>query len=386
MFGSLHQFKQVHRKLFGIESCSYWIGGISTCSLCSVPSGPSVANALTSVVYLHSDHLGSVSMVTDQGGNVASQQQYDPWGKVRSGGVTQTKLNYTGQRKDDTGLLYSHARYYDPSLARFMSPDSIVPGTSSGVGGAGGSVGAWQNSSLTVDFHESGYISSVSDENTLVLKQGFWTDQLERNGPTNSQALNRYSYGLGNPVKYVDPTGHGVDTCLPNSGCQAPKSNCVGYGTPNCYRGEDFMLTDQPIIPASQLPPNLGAAMRAKPGLTPAGLPGQKTKFGKAITDPSKGRFDFETDRIDDALYTARQLAGDLGENTRKMYDPKTGILIGEMSADGKRGWRIDSDHVNYWNWSGGKKGTGGMYGHIWVPKGQIGPHSEHIGYADYVP
>jgi hypothetical protein len=26
--------------------------------------------------------------------------------------------------------------------------------------------------------------------------------------PGNPQSLNRYSYGLNNPLKYVDPTGH----------------------------------------------------------------------------------------------------------------------------------------------------------------------------------
>ncbi|HET6262331.1 MAG TPA: S-layer homology domain-containing protein, partial [Chloroflexia bacterium] len=73
-------------------------------------TGPTVPNALTTVVYIHADHLGSTSMITDQGGNLVSSQQYDPWGKVPSGtpagGVTQTKLNYTGQLKDETGLLY----------------------------------------------------------------------------------------------------------------------------------------------------------------------------------------------------------------------------------------------------------------------------------------
>ncbi|MCS7003683.1 MAG: RHS repeat-associated core domain-containing protein, partial [Dehalococcoidia bacterium] len=46
---------------------------------------------------------------------------------MRAGGVEQTALNYTGQRLDATGLLYYHARYYDPALGRFISPDSIVP-------------------------------------------------------------------------------------------------------------------------------------------------------------------------------------------------------------------------------------------------------------------
>jgi RHS repeat-associated protein len=123
---------------------------------------------------MHSDHLGSVSTVTNQAGEVVSTQQFDPWGKVRSGGISVTKLNYTGQRKDDTGLLYYHSRYYDPSLARFVSPDSIVPGASSGVGGAGGTVGNWQNSKLTVVFHVNGFATEAVKENDLTLQKGFW--------------------------------------------------------------------------------------------------------------------------------------------------------------------------------------------------------------------
>ena len=65
-------------------------------------------------------------MVPSSSGVAVSQQEFDPWGKVRSGYVPQTRLNYTGQRLDDTGLLYYHARYYDPGLGRFVSPDSIV--------------------------------------------------------------------------------------------------------------------------------------------------------------------------------------------------------------------------------------------------------------------
>jgi RHS repeat-associated protein len=123
-------------------------------------------------------------------------------------------VNYfhrTGQRKDDTGLLYYHARYYDPSLARFVSPDSIVPGAASGVGGAGGSMGAWQNSGLTVDFHENGFVSSANSETALVLTEGFWSDERDVNGPRNPQALSRYSYVLNNPLRHIDPTGHNAD-------------------------------------------------------------------------------------------------------------------------------------------------------------------------------
>jgi RHS repeat-associated protein len=78
----------------------------------------------STVIYLHGDHLGSISVATSSTGAVVSKQEYTPWGAVRSGGVGQTTLNYTGQRRDGTGLLFYGARYYDPGLARFVSADS----------------------------------------------------------------------------------------------------------------------------------------------------------------------------------------------------------------------------------------------------------------------
>jgi hypothetical protein len=66
------------------------------------------------------------------------------------------------------------------------------------------------------------------------------------------------------------------------------------------------------------------------------------------------------------------------------MYDPKTGTLIGEKTADNLRGWRIDNDHVNYWDWSNGKRGNGGKYGHEFFPEEQCGPHSVSVNYAQW--
>ena len=104
-------------------------------------------------------------------------------------------------------------------------------------------------------------------------------------------------------------------------------------------------------------------------------------------SNPSKGRHDTSHEGptgYDNALAGARERAGNLGNNTQKMYDPKTGTLIGEQSFDGKQGWRIDGDHVNWWNWSDGKKGTGGTYGHEFFPPSQSGPHSQYPGYAPW--
>ena len=61
-------------------------------------------------------------------GALASQQEIDPWGRVRAGGMGQTTLNATGQRLDRTGLLSYHARSDDPVLGRFLSADRVVPG------------------------------------------------------------------------------------------------------------------------------------------------------------------------------------------------------------------------------------------------------------------
>jgi RHS repeat-associated protein len=132
--------------------------------------------------------------------------------------INDTTLNYTGQQLDGTNLLYYHARYYDPLLSRFVSPDTIVPGVESGKGGAAASVGAYQNHKLTVDYYEPNFISAVQKEHDLVLEKGFWfqlSGQERREvkdpwGPLNPQTLNRYAYVLNNPLRYVDPTGHDV--------------------------------------------------------------------------------------------------------------------------------------------------------------------------------
>jgi RHS repeat-associated protein len=105
--------------------------------------------------FMHSDHLGSSSLTTDASGNVVARQLYDAWGNVRYvNGSMPTDVGYTGQRQDTTGLTYLHARYYSNVSGRFISADTIVP------------------------------------------------------KPTSPQQFNRYSYGLNNPIKYIDPSGH----------------------------------------------------------------------------------------------------------------------------------------------------------------------------------
>lgn len=140
--------------------------------------------------YLHSDHLGSTSTTTcgntsgcgaTLSGGVLMRQSYYPYGGVRQAGNLPTDRTYTGQVEDDlTGLMYYNARYYASGLGRFISADTIVPGAG------------------------------------------------------NPQAFNRYSYVLGNPLKYTDPSGH-AQTCGGDSGadCGEDVRGLYFNGDPN---------------------------------------------------------------------------------------------------------------------------------------------------------
>lgn len=52
---------------------------------------------------------------------------YDAFGSVRSQTGQQGILGFTGQQTEPTGLSFLRARYYNSSLGRFISPDSVQP-------------------------------------------------------------------------------------------------------------------------------------------------------------------------------------------------------------------------------------------------------------------
>jgi RHS repeat-associated protein len=110
----------------------------------------------SAVYYLFGDHLGSTSVSYRVSDGQTLTQRYYAWGGIRPGpnNALPTDYTFTGQKLDATGLMYYGARYYDSSLGRFLSADTIVP--------------------------QAG----------------------------NPQALNRYSYVNNSPLKYVDPSGH----------------------------------------------------------------------------------------------------------------------------------------------------------------------------------
>lgn len=111
-----------------------------------------------------SDHLGSPVKQFNSSGILMEDTSYDPYGGVLSHtGTFDAKDGYTGHQEDvDTGLVYANARYYDPSIGRFMGQDM---------------------------FAKKYPYKALSDP----------------------QQLNYYSYGRNNPIFYTDPTGNCVD-------------------------------------------------------------------------------------------------------------------------------------------------------------------------------
>ncbi len=79
-----------------------------------------------------------------------------PYGEIRwNNGTNVTDFGFTSQRNDGYIKLIDYgARWYDPVLGRFISPDTIIP------------------------------------------------------DPANGQSFNRYTYVYNNPLKYTDPSGH----------------------------------------------------------------------------------------------------------------------------------------------------------------------------------
>ena len=108
--------------------------------------------------YLLGDHLGSTALTLDSSGVRQTELRYYPYGGARyNTGGQLTTYRFTGQRWDSgTALYFYQSRWYDPVVGRFLAADTIVP------------------------------------------------------QPQNPQSLNRYSYALGNPLRFVDPSGHRV--------------------------------------------------------------------------------------------------------------------------------------------------------------------------------
>jgi RHS repeat-associated protein len=87
-------------------------------------SGNATGSAQTR--YIHPDHLGSTSVVTDASGTVVQTLDYYPYGALRinsSVGGADSGRKYVDRFADQSTLDYLNARYYDSARGQFISED-----------------------------------------------------------------------------------------------------------------------------------------------------------------------------------------------------------------------------------------------------------------------
>lgn len=85
-----------------------------------------------SVTYFHADQLGSISFATDESQALLAHEQYFPSGELWVDQATDTAHTrqpflFAGKELDaETSLYYFGARYYDPRLGVWTSPDPML--------------------------------------------------------------------------------------------------------------------------------------------------------------------------------------------------------------------------------------------------------------------
>ncbi len=95
-----------------------------------------LASDIRETRYFHTDHLGSISVITDETGTVRERLSYGPFGKRRNLDWTNSAVQimavenhhgFTGhEHLDDVGFIHMNGRVYDPTLARFISADPNI--------------------------------------------------------------------------------------------------------------------------------------------------------------------------------------------------------------------------------------------------------------------
>jgi RHS repeat-associated protein len=87
------------------------------------------SSSINGVKYYTKDHLGSSSAITDAKGMVLRTVNAPYGSEVYNLGTADVAYKFTYKEKDNTGLDYFGARFYDPEVGRFITPDPAKVGS-----------------------------------------------------------------------------------------------------------------------------------------------------------------------------------------------------------------------------------------------------------------
>ena len=170
-YGHSHQRIKVSENIDGVLRNKTYVGA---CEFIDTRGGQPMARTLltsptgvfavaetvggkTTLHYVHKDHLGSWTTISDSHGNIEQESHFDAWGNCQNADNLMFDRGFTGHEHiRGMKLINMNGRLYDPVTSSMLSPDNNI-----------------QKSDYT-------------------------------------QNLNRYSYCFNNPLTYSDPDGNTI--------------------------------------------------------------------------------------------------------------------------------------------------------------------------------
>lgn len=142
-----------------------------------------------------------MTALTDSNSSVANTYTYDAYGNIlsSSGSVTNPYRFSTKEYSSTSGLIYFGARYYDPRVGRWITPDIVT----------------WGPDDLRI-FTNRWTLSDIIRYKLFLIDLGFLDPAVPNDirkylilelGATNPERFHRYAYCLNDPVNLVDPWG-----------------------------------------------------------------------------------------------------------------------------------------------------------------------------------
>jgi RHS repeat-associated protein len=158
--------------------------------------------------YFHDDHLGSTNFLTDATQTLSAHEEYFPTGELwvdETSDPLHVEVPYlfTGKELDaETGLYYFGARYYDPHLSMWASPDPLL---------ARYIQDKTRPAGLPTSMAETPRAQALKDPVSPEAPSRFaWGESAPANHALDASWWNVYTYAANNPVIYVDSDGRKI--------------------------------------------------------------------------------------------------------------------------------------------------------------------------------